>query len=1599
MPFNRIVCRHDPNCTRLDCHFLHPSRAGNDDQDQDGGDARPPVVCMYEPNCTNPECTYYHPPVDIDGKRQAVADALARHDERIRDVNALSIDGGLYGRQGKKKRRRNKSGKRDVFSLQEMQRVEQERAILRSQAEELRKQRVEFVQHSNMLLRRLAEEDSTFSEAKLIERKIEREIKRIDLHLPIYSRRTDVIDLVRNNQVVVLIGETGSGKTTQLIQYLADANYDKIVCTQPRKVAAISVARRVASEWGCKVGREVGFHVGSSKSVSSRTRMKFVTDRLLLNELISRQFHRQYDVIIVDEAHERSIDTDLLLGMLKTIAAAFPDTRIIVTSATLDEALFCSYFNNCPSIKIAGRTFPVDVHYAHEFQADFVTAAVQKTVEIINGDILGDVLVFLTGQQEIEAACNLLPAVLGRKKSNVVILPLHGKLPPEEQEKVFLPVSSTMRKVVFATNSAETSVTIDGIKFVIDSGMSKELMFDARKGMNILEHDFITKSSALQRTGRAGRTSSGVCYRLFTENDFENMRPFQEAEILRVDLGQAILKLKQMRISKVSAFDFIESPSPDNIDESITNLRMLGAIDENECLTPLGAKMAALPLIPALSKMLITGVEKSCVDEILTVISMLSVSSSLFWRGSDDDARQRSEFIKSTFSSDKGDFITYLNVFRAYSQFEGKAANQWCRDNSINSKAMETALQMKRELKKAICDIFPSIDIDSDRKSDIDQESIILRVISSSLFNNLSLSNGGSQDSGYQTIKLGQNVLMHPGSSLVVLGEKPQWVTYMELSKTSRVFIRNINIVESIDALREDCPGIDDHIDLRSAEVKTMNEIVFNRIGSSLLSSIIGPHGKTMTYLERKLDIVIKPCFESQELRVWHRAGNGDAHRQVETIMNEKRKELMDEILEVQVAGHTRIVLQHGAVVQRLLFHTDFLSVNISNVPNHMDEMAVKEYLSQFGPVIQLRLMKFGKEENNGKWGIATFSEPSAARQAVETVNGEFSIRRQRAITDEIVGTLQTTVNLRWFVGKSKGIGFIYFRTVESRNQALAANGTLLGGMRIIVKLSTKDFGPGIFISGLSQQVDEEDLRNHFKHYGTISSVSVPREPYPHEFGYQEEQQLRLLLSQHGEITSLVCFPPTKSKSRGKAYVIFSSEIEAQRAVDHIKNSYIPFGSGRLRIQTENSFRFMFNADMFNQLKPMVDTFKDLAEGHLDVVVSIVEKGEKGASIKISGEELDHVTKAKAMFDTCFAGSPFETDGDMSYLARESARDAIDRIMSRTGTFIRISRKQLRVIVYGNETSKLQAMEHLHVLMAKAENTEKQSMLHLPPGAIKLLVDRDGQGLERLKSEKGLTQLRFNAIRQTLEFIGNSESVELAEKAIRTSLQEYQARTTQQSSEVACPVCYDDEITDGLTLLCGHTYCRECLLAQVNSIISDRSFPLTCISCDGCVVLRDLQSIGNQIVMDKIAQAAYGKFLLVHKDQFANCLTPDCPQVYQRLENDDRESDPIFTCSCCGNRYCKRCEVEFHNGQKCDQYQEHKVLVQNSDRFMEKYIQENDVRKCPGCNMLIEKIDGCNRVTCGTCQKSICWFTGCMQIFNTSTECYSHMQQAHANYW
>ena len=622
--------------------------------------------------------------------------------------------------------------------------------------------------------------------------------------LPVSARRADIAAAIRDHQVVVVAGETGSGKTTQLPKICLELGRGVrglIGHTQPRRLAARSVAARIAEELGTTVGDVVGFKVRHTDQVSERTLVKLMTDGILLAELAGDRMLRQYDTLIIDEAHERSLNIDFILGYLAKILPKRPDLKVVITSATIDQERFARHFaavigQPVPVVEVSGRSYPVEIRYRpvvdpddpeSDPDRDLLDAIGDAVCELL-GEGPGDVLVFLPGEREIREAAEALSA---RNLPDTEILPLYARLSAAEQQRVFAPHSGN--RVVLATNVAETSLTVPGIRYVVDTGTARISRYSRRLKVQRLPIEKISQASANQRAGRCGRVAEGICIRLYSQEDFESRPEFTEPEILRTNLASVVLQMVALDLGEISEFPFLDPPDPRAVNDGIALLQELGALDERRALTPVGRALARLPVDPRLGRMLVEADRTGCLREVLVIAAALSVQDP---RERPADQLGAADAAHARFTDPSSDFLAYLNLWNYLTEQRasrsGRQFRKLCREEFLHYLRVREWFDLHEQLRSAAREAGlreNETDADADR---------IHAALLSGLLSHVGLLDTGTSDTTGPSRRgpreylgaRGARFAIFPGSALAK--SPPRWVMAAELIETSRLWARTV---------------------------------------------------------------------------------------------------------------------------------------------------------------------------------------------------------------------------------------------------------------------------------------------------------------------------------------------------------------------------------------------------------------------------------------------------------------------------------------------------------------------------------------------------------------------------------------------------------------------------------------------------------------------------------------------------------------------------------------------------------------------------------------------------------------------------------------
>jgi len=583
--------------------------------------------------------------------------------------------------------------------------------------------------------------------------------------LPVQEKKREIVRLIESHQVVVLSSETGTGKTTQIPRFIQEHFGESVVCSQPRRIAAISIAKRVAEETGTELGEYVGYSVRFEERASEKTQIKYVTDGAFIRDFIDDALVKKYRAVVIDEVHERTINIDLLLGLVKDAVFARSDLKVVIMSATMCTDRFLEYFPGSVTYHIQSRTYPIELRYLPAPRDEYMDKIISVVLEINKTQPPGDILVFLTGEDEIEEACRRIGQTEKSKKS-LAPYPLYASLPIYIQNKIF--EKTDVRKVIFATNIAETSLTIESVVYVVDCGYAKQKVFDATMKAEMLLKLPISKSSADQRKGRAGRVRPGVCYRIYSEDAYQKMESFTIPEILRGELSSLVLKMARLEIKNLVTFDFIEPPLPDSVIVALNQLYFLGAVDEKGEITHEGRLLVEFPLLPKDAKTLVEGARRGVEEEL---VNMSALAGNIICRKE-----------KFCMALETSDHFTYCRIMEEYERSKNRQG--FCYTNGLNPQNMENALKAKKQLLLVIEKIRPQIG--QKESAGTREERIELALLSGYLLQTAKIAGRVKADLAGTKARVVVRRLFNPRGRPRERGDRrieETWVVYKELTK------------------------------------------------------------------------------------------------------------------------------------------------------------------------------------------------------------------------------------------------------------------------------------------------------------------------------------------------------------------------------------------------------------------------------------------------------------------------------------------------------------------------------------------------------------------------------------------------------------------------------------------------------------------------------------------------------------------------------------------------------------------------------------------------------------------------------------------------
>ncbi|KAK6192741.1 hypothetical protein SNE40_004163 [Patella caerulea] len=1461
---------------------------------------------------------------------------------------------------------------------------------------------------------------------------------RLESGLPIYGRRLDVLKLIQENQVVIIRGETGSGKSTQLVQYLYQADFGKtgmITCTQPRKVACVSLAERVATELVTNVGQIVGYKSGLRKNtseqtkiiyqirreISKRTKIVYQTHHSLLQECLKDPRLTKYSCIIIDEAHERSIYTDILISIIKMCLPVRPDLKIIITSATIEVDIFSRYFSKCPTIEISGRAFPVNVIWRDEKQQniDFENigvAAVDVAENIHNTEGPGDILVFLTSPMDTETCKDDLENRL-IERTDCKCFSFHGQLQPSEQQEVFRCLPIGQRKIVFATNAAETSITIPGIRFVIDTGMAKEREFDPFKHINTLRLKVISRSSANQRKGRAGRTAPGTCYRLYTRQSYEEMNPTSVPEIQRVHLGQTLLMLYEMGIDPLVC-EFVEAPSPEAMGAARKTLEELRCVVGGR-ITELGKWLAKIPMEPRLAIIIRLGYDNGILfDAIVFAVLFGSCENSIFYRSGSDEDKTNADQLKLRFCHDKGDGLTFMEIYKEWVKQPERRQGPWCFENKINAKvlrgARETILEIIAVLRKEY-----NITVDENLKSGTQTVELLQKFVLYAFFNNICC-HIGHDKLGYFVPDLDQMVSLHPSSALKALNDSSEWLVFGNFLRTSRDFITTVTPIRE-EWIIEIANKKKQHFDFEKVRRMKLSKTHTELFGKTTMTNFIGAKYTNI----KRCEVVLSDEFQTpivldvdRDLGEIHLFAPSKALQSVERfksmvkcVKDPVRKGFREFRLGSARSGGVRIVIGSGGEGQMILLPNEYRSVYVVKHNGDTNTEEIIRKFSNFGEIVDSR--EYAGAGSGGRWGELTFKSPASALEAVRvTRNMESDVATPVITNVNDSHAYQFKVKLMWCRRPLTGLGFVDIDPSELY-KAIEFGELLVLGSAVTMDLDRKT-QKSLCLRRLPETVTEDDIHTSLcrvlglhteDEKARINSIRLIREKVrtTDNEGFYIKELIERAIGDLIPPDSFVVDLMTPTKDTNINYHAWVRFNHIQHGEIVIDNGLVIMGN-TVRITPHVSTFINVTQNVYEKMCPAVEENIQILKSHgycFDLQFRWTNKNR--VSIQIFSTKPRDLAHVRSILAGLLKGDNLECwrDDRYRFLFLQEGRKFLRDLGKKTNTHIVVDDRRINVNLYGTREDTSTALHEIETFLTEIiKGTGREIPLgsaDQPKGLIKTLIKTYGLNLEKLTEEEGLCSVLLNYPTKVLKLIGPKHNVDAAIRKIFSIASEITKTNTEMkpnNEHPECSICYTavEEISKLYRLeYCGHPYCLDCLCQQTEHAIQNKDLPITCEG-DGCrepFVWQDFLYCFKKfnIEDERLVNAAVDKFVMKNRESYRRCLSADCSMVYRVTLNGS-----LFVCGECRLKICTTCHVEYHDGLTCEMFnnvpeeEENECLVNAAaDGFVMKNRESHRNCLTAECSMVYPVTLTGAPFVCSECRLKIC--TTCHVEYHDGLTC------------
>jgi len=1468
--------------------------------------------------------------------------------------------------------------------------------------------------------------------------------------LPAYSIIQEVGDEFQktDKKFCLILGETGSGKTTQVPQFLyqkINLSNDRIICVQPRKIAAKSLAKRVAEELGVELGGKVGYQVGPKKSskTNSRdiehddclynynTKILFVTESILLKKIANEckskkrsKFFGNVRAILLDEIHERSLFSDLIFGMLKTtFLDLYPDMKIFLASATVDVEKFRRYFDNCRDIKIPGRTFPVQIIYKPMFEENYVEGGIEVLKEIMDKKKKGDpnyhghMIMFLTGVDEMEEVNdlikNLTKKFINDFNDNYVVYFLHGRLSNDEQKTIF-DTTETRTKIILATKLAESSITIDGVKIVIDSGYDKDSYYDSKKGINILEIDWISKASAQQRAGRAGRTAPGICYRLYSEDTFYRLEASKKPEIAKVNLDIALLRIIDFGFNNPLVFPYFEPPEKQVIKNTLKALSILGALDSNNKITSEGKFMMEMSTEPRKTKAIIQACQRDCFDEVLEILAMEAHERSLFFIPQDKEERKK--FRKSRIGDDgpfQSDHLDFLHIYQIWKNQTKNSTSEWAKKNYLKTRTLENVKRMVIDLKKEVSFMrMKNQEIEELLKPNtkmLDPKQLkisILKCLTASFLLGLAKFSG-IRNLGFMNILDGFLFQLHISSN-----QKEYQPQITDISKKFVIYSqmenpKGLNLAKTISFV--DSSWLDDetiiplhfkneftsclkknyiyeqtHFELPSWAIRKFKTMFRHRID------------QWVNIMEQENHIVkVIPSTDTMMTFVHSKNIQGQIIQFYNILKKEFDVEIAKESIVYNLNDTNYIpIIKDGLVISDILLPKEYITVSYNYLPPNLSKEQVMIALK-----LQEKYVHYVTVNSQG-------DHTSGNIRFLDKKTAEIFFERNQQNIHRKVLELQPIypysgnkmllescqIKATFTLSKSKCEARVSFENEYDAEKALhrLSRNSMIDGSKVSVKVDKKN-PSSFFIKDLNPLTDEDILKNYVNGDLSLPKIVVFRED-SRSFNDEDRFMFNSLFTKYltpDEIQNMYfTFKQSKNGHRVKGFVSLPSREIAEKVVNENDGKAGVFGTQRLRIKVENSTTLKVKKNIFIIMEWVLHRrAQEIKERNPEVEICIdtsekVKNPEKSQSfykIKVRSKNFGLNRNIANQFERLLKGEEFYGNNheDEMKLFTVEMKEFYQKYQNQTN-----KNAQVLYIEWDYATKKVVLHSPWTEVVKKAKNAIQEAL----DSNIKFeCIDIRTYNIKKIRSslathfldDEGFSDVKFDYIKKKLFIKGDQKYI----GEWKNWLSQFLLSNVTQSP-LSCPICFE-ELKDNFCVLynCLHKFCKECFTQHVESEAQKPTISCPIPDCKKIIALKDIKEVLSTHAIHKIIDQHILLYMRAKSNIYKNCPTPDCKYIYLA-------GAETFKCEGCTESYCVKDPNSTHKehpGETCRQFKNNNDV----EKKFQEMIQKGEIKIAKCCKIPVSKVEGCNHITCKQCQKHYCW--ECLAVFDTADETYRHM--------